>query len=59
MLGTPLIVANKSSSWTNPDTATEETPDFNIQDGYSQNTPDASLGVQVVALGEGNLMPIF
>jgi hypothetical protein len=52
-------VANKSSSWTNPDTATEETPDFNIQDGYSQNTPDESLGVQVVALGEGNLMPIF
>jgi hypothetical protein len=39
--------------------ATRENPDFSIQGEYGQNTPDASLGVQVVALGDGNLMIIF
>ncbi|MFK7910438.1 MAG: DUF1080 domain-containing protein [Akkermansiaceae bacterium] len=53
VLAAPLLAADKSPTWTDPEKATKEDPDFSIQGEYGKNAPGADLGVQVVALGKG------
>lgn len=48
-----VIAADKSPTWTDPQKAAREDPDFNIQGEYGKNESGAELGVQVVALGKG------
>ncbi len=40
-------------TWTDPETARREDPDFMIQGEYGSANPGAEFGVQVVALGKG------
>jgi hypothetical protein len=44
---------NKNKTWTDPDVARQEDPDFAIQGEYGSTSAGASAGVQVVALGNG------
>jgi hypothetical protein len=44
---------NRSKAWTDPEVARQEDPDFTIQGEYGSAGAGASLGVQVVALGNG------
>ncbi|BCX46759.1 hypothetical protein HAHE_06670 [Haloferula helveola] len=45
--------ADKSPVWTDPVKAAQEDPDFIVQGEYGLNREGASVGVQVVALGDG------
>ncbi len=42
-----------AKTWTDPETALREDPDFAIQGDYTRADADATAGVQVVALGKG------
>ena len=55
----PLAHAKKSGKpfWTDPEKAKKEDPDFSIQGEYGSDKPGAKVGVQVVALGDGNSTP--
>jgi len=44
---------NRPKAWTDPDVARQEDPDFAIQGEYGSASAGAGLGVQVVALGNG------
>lgn len=44
---------NRPKDWTDPDVARREDPDFAIQGEYGSASAGASLGAQVVALGNG------
>ncbi len=44
---------NRNQIWTEPELARREDPDFMIQGEYGSASPGASVGVQVVALGNG------
>lgn len=46
-----LTAADQSKTWTDPETALKEDPDFVIQGEYYRE--DAIVGAQVVALGDG------
>lgn len=46
-------VAAEDSTWTDPERAAAEDPDFRIQGEYGRDEADAALGAQVVALGDG------
>ena len=43
----------KGKTWTDPETAAKEDPDFAIQGEYGSKKPGAEWGAQVVALGNG------
>lgn len=43
----------KNKTWTDPETAKKEDPDFSIQGEYGSAKTGAAVGVQVVALGDG------
>jgi len=49
----PIMAADKSPTWTDPEKAATENADFTIQGEYGHNETGAKLGVQVVALGDG------
>lgn len=47
------IAKDQAKTWTNPELARREDPDFAIQGEYGSDKPGAEFGVQVVALGNG------
>lgn len=51
----PAHAADKPQhqTWTDPDTARQDDPDFSIQGEYGSAKAGAAMGVQVVALGHG------
>jgi hypothetical protein len=49
----PLMAADKSPTWTDPEKAAKENADFTIQGEYGKDETGAKLGIQVVALGDG------
>ncbi len=51
--------ADKNKAWTDPVTARREDPDFSIQGEYGSDREGASLGAQVVALGDGRFEAYF
>jgi len=53
------FAADDVKAWTDPATAREEDPDFSVQGEYGENKTGAPLGVQVVALGDGNFDAYF
>lgn len=55
----PAFAADNSKTWTDPDTARQEDPDFPVQGEYGKDESGSPLGVQVVALGDGNFDAYF
>jgi hypothetical protein len=55
----PAFADDNNKTWTDPDTARQEDPDFSIQGEYGTDEPGSSPGVQVVALGDGNFDACF
>jgi len=51
--------ADNTKTWTDPAIARKEDPDFSVQGEYGSAQPGASLGVQVVALGDGKFDAYF
>jgi hypothetical protein len=49
----PAAAANKNKAWTDTATALKDDPDFSIQGEYGSTKGGATVGVQVVALGDG------
>lgn len=55
LVASPVHAAGKdqAKAWTDPDVARKEDPDFSIQGEYGSDKANAAVGVQVVALGNG------
>ena len=51
LCGSFSLACAKGKAWTEPETASKENPDFLIQGEYFKKD---NLGIQVVALGDGN-----
>lgn len=49
----PVHAVDKGKTWTDPETAATEDPDFLVQGEYGSLEAGADIGVQVVALGDG------
>ena len=44
----------KDPTWTTPEKALAEDPDFSVQGEYGQEAAGGAWGLQVIAMGEGN-----
>lgn len=55
LAASPVLAAaeNQPKAWTDPDAARRDDPDFSIQGEYGSANAGAAVGVQVVALGNG------
>jgi len=53
VMAVPGHAADNNKTWTDPEAARQEDPDYLVQGEYGLNQPGAAWGVQVVALGDG------
>ncbi|MFT5467821.1 MAG: hypothetical protein ACI8UO_002928 [Verrucomicrobiales bacterium] len=48
------VAQDKNQTWTDPEKAAAEDPDFTIQGEYGRDEKDQDWGLQVIAMGDGN-----